>query len=391
MTIRGYRRADGGKGIRNHLLVVYLVECAHHVAREVAEPFLDQGVQVIGFPNCYPCAHAERMLGRLCTHPNVAGALLVSLGCEGFGKSSLAAVTAGSGRPVETLTIQRAGGTLRTIEAGRSWVREALAAMQETPRADLSPADLTVAVMAGDARAPAAPAVRGMLEAAGARLVSQGGRVILADALANAGPEAALADRAFSPRLRMEIGAAMEKAARYRAIQAELLEPAETPLGPAPAMRQTTSAIAISGLLKPGDVPPGTGLYLLDSVPDGEVRFGVFDLNENVAMGEAASCGAHLILYWTERGSAAGSAIAPVIKLCGDSDTFGRLREDLDIDAGRLGAGLSAAAELTSEIVDRVIRVAGGEPSAAEALGHREFTLTYKSFAPSGPACLPTI
>ena len=44
---------------------------------------------------------------KLCTHPNVGGALLVSLGCEGFNKRQLAKAVAASGRPVQTLGIRR--------------------------------------------------------------------------------------------------------------------------------------------------------------------------------------------------------------------------------------------------------------------------------------------
>ena len=56
--LQGYLRADGRKGIRNIVVVAYLVECAHHVAREIAAPFRDRGVHLIGFPGCYPNAYA---------------------------------------------------------------------------------------------------------------------------------------------------------------------------------------------------------------------------------------------------------------------------------------------------------------------------------------------
>ena len=89
MSMRGYLRADGRKGIRNTVVVAYLVECAHHVAREIALPFRDRDVHVIGFPGCYPNSYAETMMERLCTHPNVGAVLLVSLGCESFNKYRL--------------------------------------------------------------------------------------------------------------------------------------------------------------------------------------------------------------------------------------------------------------------------------------------------------------
>jgi altronate hydrolase len=68
---------------------VYLVECAHHVAREIVFPFREKGVHLLGFPGCFPNAYAHRMLQQLCTHPNVGAVLLVSLGCEGFNRRGL--------------------------------------------------------------------------------------------------------------------------------------------------------------------------------------------------------------------------------------------------------------------------------------------------------------
>jgi altronate hydrolase len=90
--VEGFLRSDGRKGIRNILVVAYLVECAHHVAREIASSFHDQGVHLIGFPGCFPNAYAARIMRQLCTHPNVGGVLLVSLGCESFDRR-------GAGRP----------------------------------------------------------------------------------------------------------------------------------------------------------------------------------------------------------------------------------------------------------------------------------------------------
>ena len=76
--MRGYRRNDGRLGIRNYIVVAYLVECAHHVARRIVEPYQESGVQLIGFPGCYPSGYANRVLDAMCTHPNVAAVLLVS-------------------------------------------------------------------------------------------------------------------------------------------------------------------------------------------------------------------------------------------------------------------------------------------------------------------------
>ena len=67
--LNAYLRPDGRKGIRNTIVVAYLVECAHHVSREVVFPYREQGVHLIGFPGCFPNVYSHRMMERLCAHP----------------------------------------------------------------------------------------------------------------------------------------------------------------------------------------------------------------------------------------------------------------------------------------------------------------------------------
>ena len=136
--ITGYQRDDGRKGIRNTLIVAYLVECAHHVARQIAMPYGDRDVHVIGFPGCFPNEYAQRVMEALATHPNVGGAVLVSLGCESFNKYQLAGVIQASGRPVTTVTIQGVGGTAKAIAAGRAFIDAELPRLEQTERVDQS-------------------------------------------------------------------------------------------------------------------------------------------------------------------------------------------------------------------------------------------------------------
>jgi altronate dehydratase large subunit len=92
----------------------------------------------------------------------------------------------------------------------------------------------------------------------------------------------------------------------------------------------------VHGLIKPGDIPPSGGLYLLDVVPDGDARWGFPNINDSVEIAELISCGSHVILFTTGRGSVVGSAIAPVIKVCANPETYERMSEDMDVDAGRI-------------------------------------------------------
>ena len=83
-----------------------------------------------------------------------------------------------------------------------------------------------------------------------------------------------------------------------------------------------------------------------------------------------------------------GSAISPVIKVCANPNTYERLSEDMDVNAGRILQDTSLN-DVAEEIYDLVLDVACGKKTKSEELGHAEFILTYKSFEPIGPACLP--
>ena len=98
---------------------------------------------------------------------------------------------------------------------------------------------------------------------------------------------------------------------------------------------------------------------------------------------------AHLNLFSTGRGSVVGTAIAPVIKVCANPQTFRRMRENMDVNAGRILEEDATLDEVGEEIYQRILATAAGELTAAERLGHHEFVLTYKQFEPAGPACFP--
>jgi altronate hydrolase len=394
--MHAYLRQDGRKGIRNYVLVAYLVECAHHVARAIVTPFETQGAQLIGFPGCYPSPYAEDMMRSLCTHPNVGAVLLVSLGCEEFNRSALREHVAASGRPVRTLVIQRSGGTTATVEAGRSWVREALTQIREIPRVDFAPADLVVGTECGGSDGTSGITANPAVGVAVDRLIEAGGTAIFEELGELFGCEQHMADRAATPGLGHEILGAMRKAAAYYGelehgsfgggnISGGLTTVEEKSIG---AYAKSGSR-PIAGLLKPGVRPPQPGLYLMDMVNDGGVRFGYPNINDTATVVEMIACGSHVVLFTTGRGSVVGSAIAPVIKVCANPDTYRRMEGDMDVNAGRILDGSASLEDVGREIYDLVVAVADGRASKSEALGHQEFILTYKAFGPLGPACLP--
>ena len=396
--IQGYLRQDGRKGIRNIVVVVYLVECAHHVAREIATPYRESGVHLIGFPGCYPNPYAQKMMGRLCTHPNVGAVLAVSLGCESFDRPALIQQVEASGRPIQSLVIQDTGGTRSTIEQGLRCIDSMLAQLADTPRVGMSASDLVIGTICGGSDATSGLTANPAIGLAFDQLGQEGAACIFEETGELIGCESHLARRAATTELADALTNSVDKARSYYQVLGhgsfasgnavgELTTQEDKSMG---AYAKSGSA-PIVGLIKPGDIPTTGGLYLLDVVPDGEVRFGFPNINDNAEIGELIACGSHVILFATGRGSVVGSAVSPVIKICGNPQTYARLREDMDINAGAVLEGTTTLEQVGRQIYDRVATTASGEPTASEALGHQEFIMTYKSFEPIGPGCLPVL
>src|SRR5262249_25515472 len=120
IEILGYKRRSGTAGTRNHLLSIHTVECSAFVSQKIAS--IDPHVQPLRFPVRYGNEYASGLMIVLASHPNVVGVLLVSLGCEGTDPREMAVAIRASGRPVEILQIQQAGGTESSIARGREIV-----------------------------------------------------------------------------------------------------------------------------------------------------------------------------------------------------------------------------------------------------------------------------
>ena len=393
--MRGYRRADGRIGIRDYVVVAYLVECAHHVARRIADPFAEQGVQLIGFPGCYPSEYAHRVLEAMCTHPNVGAVLLVSLGCEEFKRSALREAVRDSGRPVEMLVIQGCGGTAATIERGRSWV-EARLAERRPPESPFGLADLVVGTKCGGSDGLSGVTINPAVGHAFDLLVDAGATVMFEETCELIGCEAHMASRAATPALAAEVRGAVEKARRYHEdlghgsfgggnIKHGLSTLEEKSLG----AYAKSGTRPISGLLKPGVRAASPGLYLMDTVNDGAVRYGIPNINDTQTVTEMVASGCHLILFTTGAGSVVGQAVAPVIKGVSNTRVFERMAGDMDVNAGTIADGVETIEQVGERILAAVVEAASGTPTRSEALGHQEFVLAYKTYEPLGPACLP--
>ena len=394
--MKAYLRQDGRKGIRNITVVAYLVECAHHVARAIVTGSQDEAVHLIGFPGCYPNDYSLKMMKALGAHPNVGGVLLVSLGCEGFNRENLMQTIKDSGRPVETLVIQQSGGTRKTIDAGIAAIKRIKESIQHVELGELGINELVVGTICGGSDGTSGISANPAVGKCFDRLVDDGATCIFEETGELIGCEQVMVERALTPELAVEIEKSVVKAVHYyRTMGYGSFAPGNAEGGLTTQEEKSMGAYAksgssqIHGLIKPGDTSSQGGLYLLDVVPDGEPRFGFPNISDNAEIVELIASGCHVILFTTGRGSVVGSAISPVIKICANPETYNNMADDMDINAGCIIEGTSTLDKVGDEIYEQIHKIASGAQSKSEEMGHQEFILTYKSFDPIGPACLP--
>jgi altronate hydrolase len=92
-----------------------------------------------------------------------------------------------------------------------------------------------------------------------------------------------------------------------------------------------------------------------------------------VSLTGLAAGGCNVMAFTTGRGSATGFPTVPVIKISTNSAMYNRMRGDMDVNAGKIADGEAGVAEVGREIFELMLRVASGEQTCSESLGHKEF------------------
>jgi altronate dehydratase large subunit len=383
-SIRGYERPNGPPGIRNCVLSIHTVECSSFVSQQIAA--IDPRIHAMGFPGCYSNEYAARLMTALASHPNVGAVLLVSLGCEGTDAGVLASGIANNGRPVEILRIQQAGGTEPAIACGREIANRLLRFIEHVPQIEIEISDLIVGAECGGSDATSGIAANPAVGAAFDRLVDAGATVLIEETLEMVGCGDVIASRGADVAASLLLRHAIDKAERFSLLADQFsIAPGNRAGGLTTIEEKSMGAFIkcgsrpISGVVKVAERPCGRGLFLLDSVPDPSAFvFGYSNPNDSEGILDLVSCGAHIVLFTTGRGSVIGSVISPVLKVCGNPETFSRMSGDMDVNAGLIIRGEASVEDIGVEIFHRVTAIAGGELTKAERLGHREYCIPYK-------------
>lgn len=385
-TWQAYARKDGKKGIRNRVLVLYTVKCAEFVAQRIVRESHHPDVELVGFDGCTDNQYAVSLMISLIRHPNVGAVLAVGLGCEYVQPEWLSNIAEKEGKPAAWMFIQQEGGTAKSIAKGVQWVQRALEVLKDTPRVPMAFPDLVIGAECGGSDFTSGLAGNVVVGRFFDRLVDAGGTAVFEEIVEAIGLDNLLLSRAASEQAEKEIRFTYDKALDYcRQVRQYSISPGNFAGGLSTIEEKSMGAVIksgsrpIQGVIKVSCPPPHPGLWLLDSTPDPYwMQFGITNPNDNEGLMDLISCGAHIVFLVTGRGNVVGSAVSPCIKITGNSDTFARMREDMDFDASPVLQGKCTMEELTERLCGMVMDTAANAPTKSETLEHKEFFIPYK-------------
>jgi len=413
-TFRGYRRADGRVGTRNFVAILTSVNCSASTAKMIADQFrgaaLDEFENVDGVialthtSGCGLVPDSEggqillRTLRGYAAHPNVAGLLVLGLGCEMVPGAALAARSgqvADLGMPtvgppddakqgllaaipddtvVRSLTIQEAGGVRASVRAGVAAVREMLPLVNARERVECDVSELVLALNCGGSDGYSGITANPALGWASDRLVAYGATSVLAETPEVYGAEHLLTARAAEPAVAKKLLDRIDWWRGYVAAGGGTLDNNPSPGNKAGGL--TTILEKSLGAVAKGGQADLTAVYEY-AEPITERGFGFMDTPgyDPVSVTGLVAGGANVVVFTTGRGSVFGCRPTPSIKVATNTPMYSVMSEDMDVNAGAIVDGDATVAEVGRQIFDRILAVASGEQTVSEELeiGAEEF------------------
>lgn len=385
LTFDGVIREDGRVATRNYIGVLATVNCSAGVARFIADAFNSDvlaefpnvdGVVSLGHGSgCGMVSDGEGFhllqdtLAGYARHANFAGILLVGLGCEVNQVDCLMNnMNLHEGPFLQTIDIQRAGGTRETVHLGVETVREMLPQADRVQREPVPVSHLMLGLECGGSDAYSGITANPALGAAVDLLVAHGGTAILSETPEIYGAEHLLARRAVSRAVGEKLISRIRWWEEYTARLGGEINNNPSPGNKAGGL--TTILEKSLGAVAKGGTADLVGVYgyAEDVSAKGLVFMDTPGYDVASVTGMIAG-GANLICFTTGRGTVCGFKPVPTIKLASNTEMYQRLEEDMDVNCGLILDGKTSIQEMGETIFQLVLEIASGKKSKSELLG----------------------
>jgi len=344
--ILGYRRENGAVGVRNHVVILPVDDISNAACEAVANNI--KGTMAI--PHAYGRLqfgedlelHFRTIIG---TGANANVAAVIVIGIEAGWTKKIVDGIAKTGKPVFGFSIE-GKGDIRTIADASYKAKEYVQWASELQRTECDLSELYISVKCGESDTTtglsSCPTVGNVID----KHCADGGTASFGETSELTGAEHIVAAKAANEEVRKEFFAMCEEKA----------------LGNVEKLGKKTKFI---GCLPPAVAPTKAGLWFMDT---------------SSAAAEAvtlwAASGAVIHLFPTGQGNVIGNPIEPVIKLTGNPKTMSTMSEHIDVDVSKVLQGEMTIDEAGDALLDMIVRTANGRYTAAEALGHREYSMT---------------
>lgn len=380
-TFNGYVRRNGDVGIRNEIWIVPTVGCVNGIAEKLVSKLKQEkpeGVDnIYAWHHNYGCSqlsedheNTRKVLRDICLHPNAGAVLVLSLGCENNQPEDFMAMLGDYDKDrIKLLVTQRVDDE---IEAGMQILRQLYDIASQDKRTEVPVSKLRVGLKCGGSDGFSGITANPLVGEFSDWLVAQGGTSVLTEVPEMFGAETILMNRCTSRELFDQTVSMVNNFKNYFLSHGEPVGENPSPGNKAGGIStledkalgctQKCGKAPVSGVMEYGDRLENTGLNLL-SAPG----------NDLVASTALASCGCHLVLFTTGRGTPFGTFV-PTMKIATNPDLASRKQNWIDFSAGQLIEGRTMQ-EIVPEFIDKVLAVACGEPAKNEINDYREISI----------------
>ena len=383
-TFKGYVRKNGDVGVRNEIWIVPTVGCVNGIAERLADQLRKEIVKdgsidaVYAWHHNYGCSqlsddheNTRKVLRDICLHPNAGAVLVLSLGCENNKPEDFMQMLGDYDKErIKLLVTQRVVGD--EVEAGMTMLRDLYAVASQDHREEVPVSKLRVGLKCGGSDGFSGITANPLVGEFSDWLVAQGGTSVLTEVPEMFGAETILMNRCRTEELFQQTVSMVNNFKNYFLSHGEPVGENPSPGNKAGGIStledkalgctQKCGKAPVSGVMEYGDRLSATGLNLL-SAPG----------NDLVASTALASCGCHLVLFTTGRGTPFGTFV-PTMKIATNPTLAKNKPSWVDFSAGQLIEGRTMQ-ELVPEFIDKVLSVASGELARNEENGYREISI----------------
>ncbi|MEN2398831.1 altronate dehydratase family protein [Flavobacterium sp. MC2016-06] len=318
-----------------------------------------------------------KLLAGYVNNPNVAGATVLSLGCQNLQiqifKDALDAINPNSKKPV-LIYDQQQIGTIETMLS--SVVKDTFEAIKKANEIKREPAPLSklrIGLECGGSDGFSGISANPTLGVLSDHLVALGGTTILSEFPELCGVEQELVNRCIDDKDGKRF---LELMQWYEKTVVDAGSGFD--MNPSPGNIKDgliTDAMKSAGAAKKGGTSPITGVFDYGEYIN-EPGFTLLctpgnDVECTTAM---VGSGANMVLFTTGLGTPTGNPIAPVVKISSNTQLANKMSDIIDIDTGGIITGEKSIDEMADEMLEFIIDVASGTiKTKAAVLNQNDF------------------